>query len=75
MLVVFKLLDMPPVLDWPWWGILSPFGAALAWWFWSDSTGLTKRKEMEKLEEKKRKRRAGMNERMGLDEKGRPLKR
>ncbi len=72
MLLTFKLLDVDPVAVWPWWGILSPFGAAALWWAWADSTGFTKRREIDKIEARKQQRRARSMEHMGMDEHGRP---
>mgnify|MGYP001221472372 CR=1 FL=1 len=56
-LVGMKLGDVSVVADWNWWLVLAPFGAAALWWIYADSSGLTKRREMEKLENKKLERR------------------
>ena len=46
--LVLKSLEIGPVAAWEWWVVLSPFGLAMAWWAWADSTGYTKRKSMER---------------------------
>jgi small Trp-rich protein len=52
---------------WSWLWVLSPFAAALLWWAFADSSGLTKRREMDKLEERKHERRRKNLEAMGID--------
>ena len=47
---------------WAWVIVLSPFALAVVWWGWSDATGLTKRKAMQVLDEKKEARRAQLME-------------
>jgi len=46
-LLVLKAMGVEPVAAWPWWWALAPFGVALAWWAWSDSTGHTKRRAIQ----------------------------
>lgn len=52
--LVLKLLDLTMVAQWSWWYILAPFGLAVVWWAWADTSGYTKRKEMEKMEKIKK---------------------
>ena len=47
-LLVLKYLAVDPVAAWSWWLVMAPFGLAVAWWAWADSTGYTKRKAMER---------------------------
>lgn len=47
-LLVLKYLAVDPVVAWSWWLVMAPFGLAVAWWAWADSTGYTKRKAMER---------------------------
>ena len=47
-LMVLKFMEIGPVAMWDWWIVLSPWAMAVAWWAWADSTGYTKRKEMER---------------------------
>jgi small Trp-rich protein len=48
LLVGMKYMEFGPVAAWDWWVVLAPFGLAMAWWAWADSTGYTKRKAMER---------------------------
>lgn len=52
--------------DMSWWWALSPFVMAVAWWTWADSSGYTKRKEMEKMDAKKKERIDRHKEALGL---------
>ncbi len=52
-LVVWNFYRIGLVADSSWWWVLSPFAMAVAWWAWSDASGRTKRKEMEKMDQKK----------------------
>ncbi|HET7795098.1 MAG TPA: TIGR04438 family Trp-rich protein [Rhizobacter sp.] len=45
------------------------------WWLWADSTGYTKRREMDKMDARVAKRRAENLENLGMDAKGRRHKR
>ena len=67
LLIVAKLADFGPVAAWSWWVVLAPFAAAALWWAFADSTGITKRREMDKLEEKKVERRRKAMEALGID--------
>jgi small Trp-rich protein len=55
-LIVLKYLEIGFVAGLSWWWVLSPFALAVAWWAWADATGYTKRKEMEKMDQKKQER-------------------
>jgi len=46
--LAMKYLELGPVAAWDWWVVLLPFGLAVAWWAWADSTGYTKKKAMER---------------------------
>jgi len=67
LLIALKVADIGPVAAWSWWIVLAPFGAAALWWAFADSTGITKRREMDKLEEKKVERRRKAMEALGID--------
>jgi small Trp-rich protein len=67
LLIALKLGDIGPVAAWAWWIVLAPFGLAALWWGFADSTGITKRREMDKLEEKKVERRRKAMEALGID--------
>lgn len=54
--IIFLLmwwLEIGPVATWSWYIVFAPFGLAIAWWAWADSSGYTKRKAMEKENAKK----------------------
>lgn len=63
--LVLKLQAIAPVVAWPWWGVLSPFGLAVLWWAWADSSGYTKRKAIEKENKRKADRIARQRESIG----------
>jgi small Trp-rich protein len=52
-LLVMKFMEIGPVVGWSWWIVMAPFGLAVAWWSWADSSGYTKRKAMEIEDAKK----------------------
>lgn len=65
--IALKLLEAGPVGAWSWLWVLSPFALAVAWWWWADTTGYTKRREMDKMEDKKVARRRKSLQALGLD--------
>ncbi|MFO0299633.1 MAG: TIGR04438 family Trp-rich protein [Pseudomonadota bacterium] len=67
LLVLAKVTDFGPFGSWSWWIILAPFLAAVIWWQFSDAMGITKRREIERLEDRKRQRRAKALEALGVD--------
>jgi small Trp-rich protein len=66
-LIALKFAEIGFVAAWSWWAVLSPFAAAAVWWAYADSSGFTKRREMDKLEEKKSERRRQNMEALGID--------
>ena len=64
--LVMKYLEFGPVAAMPWWVVLSPFGLAVVWWAWADSSGYTKRKEMDKMDKRKQDRLDKQREQMGM---------
>ena len=66
LLIALKLAEIGFVAVWSWWAVLSPFAAALVWWAYADAGGLTKKREMDKLEDKKAARRRKHMEAMGI---------
>lgn len=70
-LILLKYLEIGFVADLSWWWVLSPFALAVAWWSWADSTGYTKRKEMEKMDQKKQARIDKQRESLGIKSKRR----
>ena len=69
--LVLKYLDIAPAADLSWWWVLSPFALAVAWWAWADASGYTKRKEVEKMDDRKYKRIDKQRAAMGLSAKNR----
>jgi small Trp-rich protein len=67
LLVLMKWLDYGPVANWSWWWILAPFAVAFAWWQFADASGLSRKREMDKLDRRKEDRRAKNMEALGLD--------
>jgi len=65
-LLGMKIFEIGPVAEWPWWAILTPFGLAVAWWVYADTSGLTQRRAMRRMEERKIARRERDMEALGL---------
>lgn len=70
-LTIWNYLRIGLVADSSWWWVLSPFLGAMAWWAWADATGYTKRREMDKMDERVAKRRVENLANLGMDERGR----
>ena len=76
-LILLNLLGIGPVGEWTWtlggdlWKFALPFVFAVAWWTWADSSGLTKRREMERMDEKKEARREKNMDALGLNTRSR----
>ncbi|MDF1485355.1 TIGR04438 family Trp-rich protein [Ramlibacter sp. H39-3-26] len=66
LLLLLKYLEIGPVATWDWWWVLSPFAVAALWWAWADSTGYTKRRAVERIEQRKKDRIAKHKEAMGI---------
>ena len=64
--LVLKYLEIGPVAALSWWVLLIPFALAVAWWAWADSTGYTKKKEMDKMDLRKQVRIEKQREAMGM---------
>ncbi len=66
-LLLLKYLELGPVAGWSWWVVLAPFGLAMLWWAWADSSGYTRRKQMEKMDQRKADRIEKQRKALGLD--------
>ena len=64
-LLALKWAEIGPVASWSWWVVLAPFGLAVLWWAWADSSGYTRRKSMERDLARKDARVARARERLG----------
>ncbi len=69
LLLAGKLAEIGPMGQWSWWVVLTPFGLASVWWAISDKLGLTQRKAMQRMDDRKEKRRVDAMEALGLSKK------
>lgn len=65
-LLTCKWLEISPVAAWDWWIVLTPFGLAVAWWAWADSSGYTKAQEEKKMKKRKQERIEKHREALGM---------
>lgn len=65
-LLLLKYMEIGPVALWSWWVVLAPFGLAAAWWFYADWSGYTKKKAMDRMDQRKQDRIDKQREAMGL---------
>lgn len=65
-LLAMKYLEIGPPAMWPWWGVLSPFGLAALWWAWADYSGYTKRKAVQRENDRKKARLEKQRDQLGL---------
>ena len=72
LLLAMKYLEFGAVAEWSWWVVLSPFALAVAWWYWADWSGYTKKKAMEKENARKNARIDKNREALGMGPKRKP---
>jgi small Trp-rich protein len=65
-LLALKYFEIGPVAAWDWWVVMSPFAAAVAWWAWADWSGYTKKKAVQKENERKQARIDKSRDALGL---------
>ena len=70
-LLVLKYLEFGFVGELSWYWVLSPFGMAVAWWAWADWSGYTKRKAVERENDRKQARIDKSRESLGMAKKKR----
>ena len=76
-LIILNIANIGPVGAWNWefwgdlWKFCVPFIFAVAWWIYSDLSGLNKRREIERMEQKKRDRRKENLVSLGMDTRAR----
>jgi small Trp-rich protein len=70
-LLALKYLEIGPVAAWSWWVVLAPFGLAAVWWTWADWSGYTKRKAVDRENNRKQARINKNREQLGLGPKKR----
>lgn len=68
LLVVMKLAEFGPLAAWSWWAVLAPFPLAALWWWFADSSGMTKKREIDKMEERKAERRRRNVVNLGMED-------
>ncbi|TAK98094.1 MAG: TIGR04438 family Trp-rich protein [Aquabacterium sp.] len=70
MVQILNLAGIGPVGAWTWkeqwWIMLAPFVLAILWWAWADWSGLTQRKAMKKVDDKREARRQKALDALGL---------
>lgn len=66
-----KMAGVGPTAGWPWWVVLAPFGLAVAWWSFADASGWTKRRAMQRMDDRKQERREKAIASLGLGADGR----
>jgi small Trp-rich protein len=74
-MLLMKFLDLGPVgrLDWAadWYWFAAPFILAATWWAWADWSGYTKRRAMDKMDQRKKDRLTKNRDAMGMGPKKR----
>ena len=77
LIMASNLAGIGPFAGWNWnlfgdlWKFCVPFALAALWWVWSDRSGLNKRREIEKMEQRKIDRRRDNLAALGLDTRAR----
>lgn len=73
LMLIMNFAGIGPIGAWTWgdrwWAMLSPFLLAVLWWSWSDWSGLTRRREMDKIDAKREARRQKSLDALGLQDK------
>lgn len=67
-LLVMKYLGVAPVAAISWWWVLSPFALAATWWAWADASGYTRRKAMEREDQRRKSRIDRQKDAMGASQ-------
>lgn len=65
-LVHNEMLEMAWVANMSWWWVIGAFGLTAAWWAYADASGLTRRKAMEHIDERKAEHQRKNREALGL---------
>lgn len=81
LIIIAHVLGVGPMANWTWnvtgdlWKFAGPFVLALIWWAYADKSGLNKRREMERMDERRRERRQKNLESLGIDLRNRRTRR
>jgi small Trp-rich protein len=67
LLLAAKVAEWGPLAQLSWWWVAAPFAGAVLWWHFADVSGWTKRREMNRMEERKVQRRQRALSALGLD--------
>lgn len=62
-----KLAEIGPFAGMSWWWVIACFGLAAVWWAVADATGMTQRRAIQKMEDRKADRRERDMEALGLN--------
>jgi small Trp-rich protein len=77
LIMASNLAGIGPFSGWTWnltgdlWKFCVPFALAALWWVWSDKSGLNKRREIQKMEDRKTARRRENLVSLGMDPRAR----
>lgn len=66
-LLALKVAEIGPFATLSWWWVAAPFVVTVLWWEFADGTGLTRKRAMQKMEERKAARRERDMEALGLN--------
>ena len=67
LLLAAKVAEWGPMAQLSWWWVAAPFAGAVLWWHFADVSGWTKRREMNRMDERKAQRRDRAMQALGLD--------
>ncbi|MCE9661741.1 MAG: TIGR04438 family Trp-rich protein [Burkholderiales bacterium] len=76
-MIGLNIAEIGPMGRWNWeffgdlWKFCVPFVFAILWWIYSDKSGLNKRREMERMEDRKKSRRQENLVALGMDARSR----
>lgn len=54
LVLVLRYFEIGPFAIWSWWWVVACFAATSAWWAWADATGYTKRRAMDRMDQRKK---------------------
>jgi small Trp-rich protein len=70
-LIALKYLEIGQVATWEWWWVLSPFGLAVVWWAWADWSGYSKKKVVQRENQRRQARIDKSRQSLGIETKRR----
>jgi small Trp-rich protein len=66
-LLALKYLEIGQVATWEWWWVLSPFGLAVVWWAWADWSGYSKKKVVQRENQRRQARIDKSRQSLGIE--------